>query len=113
MRATMSTGPPGAVGRIRRTGLTGKLCAWLAIAQVRLQASAAAARAIARSNVGGFVMNVLPTFCMTAWMILRFPIRRNCPRSRGFGHHPEAAGRVLETSSQNLEPKKSLEILQA
>src|SRR5437870_7746727 len=28
MRATMSTGPPGAVGRTRRMGLKGKLCAW-------------------------------------------------------------------------------------
>src|SRR5438445_6557093 len=61
MRATISTGPPGAVGRTRRMGLAGKLCAWLAIAHVRLQASAATARATARSNVGGFVMNVLPT----------------------------------------------------
>src|SRR6266568_2042795 len=39
MRATMSTGPPGAVGRTRRTGLTGKLCAWPAIAYARPQAS--------------------------------------------------------------------------
>src|SRR6266852_456638 len=60
MRATISTGPPGAVGRIRKTGLTGKLCAWLAIAYARLQASAATARATTRSNVGGFVMNRPP-----------------------------------------------------
>src|SRR5258707_22732 len=52
------------------------------IAYARLHASAATARATARSNAGGFVMNVLPTFCMTAWMIIRFSIRRNCPRPR-------------------------------
>src|SRR5207247_10719068 len=55
MGATMSTGPPGAVGRIRRMGLPGKPCAWLASVYVRPQASAATARATARSNAGGFI----------------------------------------------------------
>src|SRR5882762_3554489 len=63
MRATMSTGPPGAVGRTRRTGLVGKLCAWPAIAYARPQASAATARSPTRSNVGGFFMDALPASC--------------------------------------------------
>src|SRR5260221_2146415 len=63
MRATMSTGPPGAVGRTRRTGLVGKLCAWTAIAYAGPQTSAARARRTARSNVEGFVMDVLPASC--------------------------------------------------
>src|SRR6266853_523369 len=66
MRATMSTGPPGAVGRTRRTGLVGKLCAWPAIAYARPQTSAATARRPARSNVGGVVTNALHTSCMTS-----------------------------------------------
>src|SRR6267143_7022346 len=66
MRATMSTGPPGAVGRTRRIGLVGKLCAWPAIAYARPQANAATVRTPTRSNVGGFVTNALPTSCMTS-----------------------------------------------
>src|SRR6267143_7033327 len=63
MRATMSTGPPGAVGKTRRTGLAGKLCAWPAIAYARPHANAATASTPMRSNVGGFVMDALPTSC--------------------------------------------------
>src|SRR6266850_588853 len=63
MRATMSTGPPGAVGRTRRMGLVGKLCAWPAVAYARPHANAAKARKPTRSNVGGFVMDALPAPC--------------------------------------------------
>src|SRR5258708_32091165 len=66
MRATMSTGPPGAVGKIRRRGLVGKLCAWPAIAYARPQVSAARARTPTRSNVGGVVTNALHTSCLTS-----------------------------------------------
>src|SRR4030081_28536 len=83
MRATMSTGPPGAVGRTRRTGLVGKLCAWPAIAYARPQASAATARRPTRSNVGGFVMDALPTSCDDSEDDEPFPHSRQLPSELG------------------------------
>src|SRR6266581_4370614 len=86
MRATMSTGPPGAVGRTRRMGLAGKLCAWPAIAYARPQASAATARTPARSNVGGFVMNALPTSCDDSVDDEPFPHSIQLPSELGGSH---------------------------
>src|SRR3981189_1824994 len=83
MRATMSTGPPGAVGRTRRTGLAGKLCAWPAIAYAKPQASAATARRPARPNVGGFVMDALPTSCDDSEDDEPFPHSRQLPGEPG------------------------------